>query len=152
MDLKQLPEDFYEFLKSLQKYHIDYLLVGGWAMGVYAEPRFTGDIDFLVRVSPDSLFALQNALHDFGAPPIEEESFSILGNAYCIGRRPLRIEILNQISGVEFSEAWSRRNTVTVNDLQVHVISRADLIRNKRAAGRAKDFADLESLGESPQK
>lgn len=148
MDLKQLPEDFSEFLKSLQKYQVEYLLVGGWAIGLYAEPRFTGDMDFLVRVSPESFANLQHALNDFGAPPLDLESFSVPGNAYCIGRRPLRIEILNQISGVVFSEAWQRRNTVHIGALQVHVLSKEDLICNKRAAGRAKDLADLEALGQ----
>jgi hypothetical protein len=117
-------------------------------LGLYAEPRFTGDIDFLVRVSRESIESLQMALREFGATPLDEESFAVPGNAYCIGRRPLRIEILNQISGVDFADAWSRRNTVHAGNVQINVISREDLIKNKKSAGRAKDFADLEALGE----
>ena len=147
MDLKQLPEEFKEFLKSLQLNDVRYLLVGGWALGVYAEPRYTGDIDFFVAVDSTNLSRLQRALTHFGAPPLNEEEFRIKGNAYCIGRRPLRIELINNAAGIDFDDCWQRRHLVDVGEgLTVDTISKEDLLRNKQSAGRPKDLADVATL------
>jgi hypothetical protein len=145
---KQLPDDFREFIRCLNKHEVRYLLVGGWAVGIYGNPRATKDIDFLIAVDDENIEQLQSALREFGAPTVENRVFQEPGNVYRIGSSPVQIDIINQASGIDFEDCFSRRRLLSSEDLEISTISKADLIRNKRASGRHRDLADVEFLEE----
>ena len=146
---KQLPDDFKEFIQCLNKHRVRYLLVGGWAVGIYGNPRATKDIDFLIAIDDDNIEQLQAALCEFRAPTVEKKVFQEPGNVYRIGSSPIQIDIINQASGIDFEECYARRQILTSDNLGISMISKADLIRNKRACGRHRDLADVEFLEEN---
>lgn len=115
---------------------------------MYGYPRATKDIDFFVRASPANASSLMRALSRFGAPltGISESDFASEGIVFQIGNSPRRIDILTRISGVDFENAYAKRNVVNVGGLDIPVISMSDLIANKRASGRTQDLADVEKL------
>lgn len=143
-----LNKDYKEMLQCLLEENVRFLLVGAYAVAVHGYPRATQDIDFFVRAAPDNASRLMKALARFGAPlhDATESDFSSEGIVFQIGNSPRRIDILTRISGVEFERAYANRKTVSLEGLEVPVISLADLIDNKRASGRPKDLVDLETL------
>jgi hypothetical protein len=148
MAKRQLPEDFKDFIKSLNEHNVRYLLVGGWAVGIYGNPRATKDIDFLIAVDDKNIENLQKALYAFGAPTVDNKVFQEKGNIYRMGRSPVQVDIINEASGIGFEDCYARRNVITVEDMEISTISREDLIRNKKASGRLRDLADAEGLEE----
>ncbi len=146
MARKQLPDDFREFIQCLNKNKVRYLLVGGWAVGIYGNPRATKDIDFLIAIDDENIRHLLAALYEFGAPTVESKVFQELGNVYRIGSSPIQIDIINNASGIDFEDCYSRRQILTSDEVEISVISRADLVRNKKASGRHRDLADVEFL------
>jgi hypothetical protein len=145
-----MNKDFSEFIESLNSNHVDYVIVGGYAMAFHGVPRYTGDIDFLVRVSPENAARLERSLiaFGFGSAGITANDFLQPGRVVQLGFPPFRIDIVTSISGVDFDELWDRRIASELDGVPVHFIDRDSFIKNKRAAGRAKDRADLEALGE----
>ena len=143
-----LNPDYKEMLECLSEEGVSFLLVGAYALAVYGYPRATKDIDFFVRASPANASSLMRALSRFGAPltGISESDFASEGIVFQIGNSPRRIDILTRISGVDFENAYAKRNVVNVDGLDVPVISMSDLITNKRASGRTQDLADVEKL------
>jgi len=143
-----LNEDYKDILQSLNDESVKYLLVGAYALAVHGFPRATKDIDFFVWADPENAASLIRALIRFGAPVqnVSAADFATEGAVYQIGSGPRRIDILTRIDGVSFTSAYARRLTVQLEGLDVPVISREDLIANKRASGRAQDLADLERL------
>ncbi|MBK6672894.1 MAG: nucleotidyltransferase [Proteobacteria bacterium] len=123
-------------------------MIGAYAVAAYGFPRATKDIDILVGPSPDNASSVMKALARFGAPldGVSAEDFSTEGIVFQIGNSPRRIDILTRISGVEFQQAYERRQVVELEGIQVPVISLEDLIANKRATGRLQDLADVERL------
>jgi len=148
MALKRLPDDFKDFLNSLNKNSVEYLLLGGWAVGMYGHPRATADMDVLIAVDESNVERLLKALYEFGAPTVDKTHFKDIGRVFRMGRSPLRIDIINQASGIDIKDCYSRRKTVTIDGVAVSVISREDLIKNKKASGREKDIADAKMLEE----
>lgn len=146
MAKRRLPEDFQDFLRSLSSHEVRYLLLGGWAVGIYGFPRATKDIDFLIAIDDENLKRLGEALLEFGAPTVDMNNFRTLGQVFRIGQSPMQIGIINEASGIDFEECYSRRNVVDVEGIAVSLISKADLIANKKAAGRHQDLADAERL------
>ena len=146
MGLRQLPEDFKEFLNFLNSNKVKYLLLGGWAIGIYGHPRATKDIDFFVGIDDENLNKLILALREFGAPPIDIANFKEKGNVFRMGCSPVQIDIINEASGIQFDECYQKREVFNVEGVEISLISRADLIKNKMAAGRAQDIADVEKL------
>jgi len=146
MDQRQLPDDFKDFIRSLNSNNVRYLLVGGWAVSVYGNPRATKDIDFLVANDGDNLAKLQRALEAFGAPPVDMERFKEKGRVIRLGSSPIQIDIINTADGIDMDECYSRKGTIKVEDIDVSIISRDDLIKNKTASGRSMDIADAEKL------
>jgi hypothetical protein len=124
------------------------LLVGGWAVGVYGSPRATKDIDFLVAIDNENLARLQDALIAFGAPPIDIEHFKERGYVIRMGRTPVQIDIINEADGVDIDDCFLRKETINAEDIEIFVISKSDLIKNKKASGRSMDIADAEKLEE----
>ena len=149
MEQKQLPEDFKDFILCLNKYNLRYLLIGGWAVGIYGYPRATKDIDFLIAVDNNNIENLQKALFNFGAPTVENKVFQTKGNVFRLGRSPIQIDIINEASGIEFENCYRRKNKITVGDIEISTISKNDLLKNKKASGRLRDLADVEYFEEN---
>lgn len=146
MEKRQLPDDFKEFLSLLNKNKVRYLLLGGWAVGIYGAPRATADMDIFVSVSDNNLDNLLKSLYEFGAISVPKEYFKEAGRIFRMGRSPIRIEILNQASGIKFNSCYKRSTKINVEGIDISIISAADLLKNKQASGREKDIADLKSL------
>ena len=148
MAIPKLAPDFKEFLKLLESNHVEYLLIGGYAVGIYGYVRATNDLDIWVRMSVNNAASLVRALKDFGFAAAVAETFLVASNVIRMGVPPIRIKILTTISGADFDTCFAERCLIDVDGIEVPVISLARLRQNKVAAGRAKDLADLESLPE----
>jgi len=146
MERKQLPEDFKDFIQCLNKNKVKYLLVGGWAVGLYGHPRATKDIDFFIFIDDLNLKNIEKALAEFGAPPIDIEYLRIKGNVVRFGNSPIKIDIINEASGINIEDCYSRRKIISVENIEIPVISKADLIINKKSTGRQSDLGDAEKL------
>jgi len=127
---------------------VNYLIVGGYALMLYCEPRFTRDLDIWVEASEDNAGRVYAALREFGAPlrGLSPADFLESGMLYQIGVPPVRVDILTSIDGVEFEAAWANRVGRKFGALTANFISRRDMIRNKRTSGRLQDLADVENL------
>ncbi len=145
-----LPDDFKEFLKLLNENDVEYLLIGGYAVGFHGYPRATADMDIWVRISPDNAARLVDVFSRFGMsdPDLSADLFQERGKIIRMGVPPVRIEVLTEIDGVTFEECYADRLAVEIDDQLVHLISRDHLRKNKRAAGRHKDLDDVEHLPE----
>jgi len=143
-----LPPDFLDLLIELNRASAKYLLVGGHAVAFHGRPRATKDFDLWIEASADNARRVVAALSAFGAPlgQLSESDFERPGHGFRMGSPPFRIEILTEISGVEFGHAWDARQSCTVDGVAFGVIGRDDLIKNKRAAGRPQDLADVDVL------
>ena len=150
MENQMLPDDFKEFLKLLNDHAVEYLLIGGYAVGYHGYPRTTADIDIWIAGNSETATKLVNVFQDFGmqSPEITEELFTHAGNIVRMGLAPVRIEVLNEIDGVYFPDCFSRGKNAVIDDIPLKLISLADLRINKRASGRHKDLDDLEHLPE----
>ena len=140
--------DFLDLLTALNAADARYMLVGGHAVGLFGRPRATKDFDLWVEASPENAARVMHALRDFGAPlgDVTQSDFAVGGSGFRMGTPPFRIELLTEISGVAFAEAWPSRETHDLDGTRCYVISRDDLITNKRAAGRPQDLADVDVL------
>jgi hypothetical protein len=114
----------------------------------YTEPRYTKDLDLWIAIDKENAERVFNALKAFGAPlqNLSPEDFSAPGYFYQMGKAPLRLDIMMSIPGMEFESAWERREEVPIEGLNIPFISRADLIRSKKAAGRPQDLIDAKNL------
>ena len=146
-----LNPDFRDILSAFLAESVEFLLVGAYALAVHGVPRATGDIDLWVRPSAENARRAWNALAKFGASVsrVSVDDLATAGLIYQIGVVPRRIDVMTSIDGVEFHEGWLNRTEVLIEGLLVPVLGRTDLVRNKRAAGRPKDRADLALLEES---
>jgi hypothetical protein len=148
MDAPLLTDDFREFLRLLNAHRVEYLLVGGYAVGLHGYPRATVHLDVWVRATPDNAERLIQALREFGfdLPMLQPHLFVDPRSIVRFGTPPFRIEIMTTIDGVAFDPCRGRATVFDVEGLPVPVISLGDLKTNKRAAGRNKDLADLDNL------
>lgn len=143
-----MPADLKELLRALNARGVKFLVVGGYAFGAYTEPRATKDLNIFIRADEENSEAVYRALADFGAPlnSLSPADFRD-GSCFQIGNPPGRIDILQQIDGITFDEAWKDRVEATIEEeIRVAVISREDLIRNKLASGREQDLLDVKKL------
>jgi hypothetical protein len=143
-----VAKDFEEFFASCNKHEVEYLIVGGYAFALHAHPRYTGDLDIFVQASKENARRIIRALEEFGftSPSLAWQDLTAPGRVIQIGYPPLRIDLLTAIDGIEFKEAWPKRVESTYGQQKVHVISKEDLVTNKRASGRKQDLLDLEDL------
>jgi hypothetical protein len=143
-----LSSDSIDLLRALNDANARYLIVGAHAIAYHARPRATADFDVWVDPSPENARRVYKALAAFGAPldnlTVQELQSDDL--IFQIGVAPYRIDVITDISGVAFDEAWPGRSEDRLGDLKIFVIGREDLIKNKKAAGRRKDLADVERL------
>ncbi len=149
MVMIQLPQDFKEFLKLLNKHEVKYLLIGGYAVSYHGYPRSTADMDIWVAIEPNNADRLVAVLREFGfdVPKLETSLFLNEDKVIRMGLPPLRIEVLTTISGVNFDECYSGRIIDNIDGVEVNIISLKHLKINKKASGRYKDLDDLEYLG-----
>jgi len=143
-----LNEDYRDILLALSDEKVRFLLVGAYALAAHGYPRATMDIDIWVMPSPQNADAVLGALRRFGAPlhNLTKEDLQRDGTIFQIGVAPRRIDIITAASGLQFEETYRRSLTVNIEGIEVHIPSIDDLIRNKRASGRTKDWADAEAL------
>ena len=140
--------DFSDLLRIFNDNKVKYLVIGGYAFGQYAEPRYTKDLDLWIATGFQNAAAVYKALKEFGAPLLDmtEDDFADEGYFYQMGYPPVRIDVLMGIPGIEFETAWNNRLESYFDDLLVNFISKEDLITTKIASGRPQDLLDAESL------
>jgi len=145
-----MHQDFLDLLRAFIDRSVRFMIVGAYALGVHGRPRATGDLDVWVDPTPDNAESIIRALEQFGAPigQITAADFSRPGIVFQMGLPPVRIDVLTELSGLTFSEAWSSRTQAPFGPLTVDVIGREAFVKNKRATGRARDLGDIEALGE----
>jgi hypothetical protein len=150
----KLPRDFVDLLRAFAAREVRCLVVGAYALAVLGRPRATGDLDVWIEPTHENAARAYAALHDFGAPlnELTVEDLSTPGTVFQIGVAPVRIDVLTQISGVIFADAWLRRVSSRFDGVLVDVLGREDFLVNKRATGRLKDRADAQRLDPRPRR
>jgi len=143
--------DFSDLLRIFNANHVKYLVIGGYAVVQYAEPRFTKDLDVWISTDSKNAEAVYKSLKEFGAPltDLNVEDFSEEGYFFQMGVPPVRVDVLMGIPSTNFEECWERRVEVDFDSLKVNFISKQDLITSKRASGRPQDLLDADSLEQS---
>jgi hypothetical protein len=156
MTLEGLNDDFRDVVVQFADAGVEFVIVGAFALAFHGAPRASGDIDIFVRPSDENATRVFDALMRFGAPlpahGVAAMDFAREGTVYQIGLPPRRIDVLTQISGVAFDEAWASRANVEVDGRSVHIIGRDALLKNKVAAARPKDVADVARLTKKPKR
>ena len=145
-----LGKDFREFVALLNANRVEYLIVGAYAVGAHGHPRYTGDLDVWVRPTPGNSRNVVAAINAFGFESfgLGLEDFSAPGKLLQLGGRPLGIDVMTSIAGVDFEAAWPRRLVVALDGVPVNFLGLEDLKASKKATGRPKDLGDLDELGE----
>ena len=144
-----LDSNFKEFIALLNEHKVKYLLIGGYAVALHGHTRYTGDIDFWIWTNPENAQKVLKTLGDFGfgSLPFDETDFINPATVVQLGYPPLRIDLTMSISGVpDFEKAYAECKIVEIDGLRIPVIGLDDLKKNKKAAGRHKDLADLDNL------
>jgi len=144
----RLSNDLREFLESLNSRGIDYVIVGAHSLAFHARPRYTGDLDILIRATPENAAKLVDLLNHFGFAEagFKDSDFTIPEQLIQLGRVPNRIDLLTSITGVTTDEALASRVSTELDGIPVFILGKDALIRNKRAVGRPQDIADLNIL------
>jgi predicted nucleotidyltransferase len=144
----RLPADFREFLKLLNSHRVEYLLVGGYAVCYHGYYRTTADIDLWIAVHHENASKMVHLIREFGfnVPELSEALFLEKGRIIRMGLEPVRIEILTEISGCEFTECYLHKIETTLDGIPVKIIGLTDLIKNKLKSGRLKDLDDAQQL------
>jgi hypothetical protein len=143
-----MNQDFVDLLRSFIAHDVRFLVVGAYALAVHGTPRATGDLDVWVDATPENAPRVLRALAEFGAPMqgLTDRDFSRPGIVYQMGLAPGRIDVITELTGLTFAEAWPDRVEQPLADMRVPVIGREAFVRNKKATGRAKDLVDVEEL------
>jgi len=143
-----VPKDLREFIESLNSHGVEYLVVGAHALAFHGFPRYTGDVDVLLRPTPDNAARMEQVLLAFSFASLGLKAADVLhaGRVVQLGMAPNRIDLLTSLTGVTFEEAWDRRVRGDLGGVPVAFLSRETLIKNKRATGRTQDAADIEKL------
>src|SRR5262245_17240626 len=144
----ELAPDFDAFIASLTAHGVEFVVVGAYALAFHGAPRFTGDLDILVRPSLENAARLLEALEAFGfpVPDLSPETIADRRRMLQMGVPPVQIHVMSAISGVEWGEVWSDRVEGILGRNHVSFLGRETFLRNKRAAGRPKDLADIDAL------
>ena len=144
----QKSQDFKEFIKLLHKHDISYLIVGGYAYAIHAEPRFTKDLNIFIKNTKENAQKMVRVLKEFGFSSLDLTINDLTKSDQVIqlGHAPLRIDLLTNISGVEFDEAWTKRVEGEYDGQKALFIGKNELIKNKKAVGRRYDLDDIDQL------
>jgi hypothetical protein len=140
--------DFVDLLRAFADANVRFLIVGAYALAVHGRPRATGDLDIWIDATPENAPRVMEALSAFGAPlaEIREADFVRPGVVYQMGVPPGRIDILTELTGLTFEQAWPSRIRRPFGEIEVDFIDRTSFLRNKRATGRLKDLSDIEGM------
>ncbi|MHC4216185.1 MAG: nucleotidyl transferase AbiEii/AbiGii toxin family protein [Planctomycetota bacterium] len=142
----EIQKDFKELLELLNAKKVEYLIVGGYALAFHGAPRFTGDIDLLVKPDLQNAKRILSALEEFGfgSLNLSQVDFTSPDNVIQLGNPPVRVDIMTSITAID----WAQTSKVQGNygNTTAYFISKEDFIANKRALGRKKDLADIEAL------
>lgn len=146
-------EDFQDFIRALNDYHVEYILVGAYSVILHGYARTTGDMDIWVNPTPENYERLTKAFHQFGLPLFDMSLHKFLQienyDVFTFGRPPVCIEILTKVKGLDFESAYKGAEWFEIEaNLSVRALRLSDLINAKKAAGRAKDLDDLENLNQ----
>ncbi len=143
-----LQKDFADLCSLLNDNGVDFLIVGGYAVAFHGAPRFTGDLDILVRPTPEHIDRMLDVLREFGFPTNDVTASELLQqhSILQLGRVPVQIHVMTNITGVDWDQAWASRERGAYSDVPVLFIGREALLANKRAVGRNKDLADVQAL------
>jgi hypothetical protein len=146
----QVQKDFKELLGLFNVHHVDFMVVGGYALAHHGSPRFTGDLDLYVHPTHENAGKILAALKDFGfgALGLSLEDFQNPDNIVQLGVPPVRVDLITSIDGVSWEEAWQGKDEGHYGGVPVFFLGRKEFISNKRAGGRHKDLADIDALGE----
>ena len=141
-------QDFVDFIELLNLHNVEYMVVGAHALAYHGRPRHTGDLDIWIKPSSENAAKMISVLNDFGFNSLGLTTEDFLKENYVtqLGYPPLRIDILNSISGVEFNEAYENKIEGIIEDLMINFINVTEFIKNKEASGRKKDLSDIESI------
>lgn len=148
-----MNQDFRDLLSEFCARGVDFLVIGAHALAAHGHVRATKDLDLWVRPSPENAPRVLDALRAFGAPlgEVTLADFSQPGITFQIGVEPVRIDVITEVDGLDFASAWQHRHLRQLEGLALPVISRDDLIINKKASGRLQDLADVEALERLPR-
>jgi len=140
-----LHPDFKEMLSCLKDEEVDFIIVGAYALAAHGFPRATGDLDIWVRNDPGNALKIMRAVSKFGAPAthLSAEDFTSSDQIVQFGVEPCRIDLLTGIDGVQFDEAWQNRVSITLDNIEIPILSKQDLLKNKLETGRDKDQGDI---------
>ncbi len=143
-----LNQDFKEFIRSLNDNRVRYLVVGGYAVALHGHPRYTKDVDVWIEMSSENAANMIKALEQFGfgSLGLKEIDFLIPDQVVQLGQPSNRIDLLVNLSGVDFATCYASRITVEVDEIPINFIDLENLRKNKKASGRLQDLADLEKL------
>jgi hypothetical protein len=146
----EAQQDFKDLLALFNAHKVDYIIVGAHALAYHGAPRYTGDMDVLVRPDLENARRILDVLEEFGfgSLGLRIEDFTSPDKVVQLGVAPVRIDIVTSITGVSWEEAAAGRVTGTYGGLEVYYLGKKQFILNKRAIGRKKDLADLEAIGE----
>ena len=146
----EIQKDFKELLELFNAHKVDYIIVDGYALAFHGAPRFTGDIDLLVKADSENAKRVLGALEEFGfgSLGLSEADFVLPNNVIQLGVSPVRVDIMTSLTAVGWEKAQADRVQGNYGDTPAYFISKADFIVNKRALGRKRDLADLEALGQ----
>lgn len=141
-------QDFKEFIELLIKNKAEYLIVGGYAVGVHGHPRYTGDLDIWLNPTVENSQKILKSVNEFGFSSFKltKDDFTKPGNVIQLGYPPLRIDLLTEIDGVKFEECYANRKEVILEEMKVNFIGYNDLLKNKKETGRPRDIDDIDNL------
>jgi hypothetical protein len=143
--------DFRDLLALFNELHVEYVIVGGYALAFHGAPRTTGDMDILVHATPANAAQILRALAEFGfgSVGLTSTDFENPDQVIQLGVPPVRIDLVTSLTGVSWDEVYANRVEGSYGDVTTHFIGKQQFVTNKRTTGRRKDLADLEALGES---
>lgn len=144
----RLEKDFIDFVALCNKYEVKYLVIGGYAVSIHGYPRFTKDFDVCIKISDDNSSKMVHVINDFGFASLKLAKEDFLQKDFVIqlGHEPIRIDILNDLDGVPFDDAWNNKRVVNFEGCNINFIGYSELLIVKRKAGRPQDMADIDKL------
>lgn len=146
--IMRINQDFLEFIRLLNLNKVKYIIVGAYALSFYGRPRFTGDIDILISTKPENAARMIKVLEAFGMGSLglKQIDFETPGQIIQLGVAPRRIDIMTEITGVDFERAWLNKVEASLEGETVYYLGKEDYIANKKATGRARDLSDIEEI------
>jgi predicted nucleotidyltransferase len=144
----KIENDFIDFVKLCNEYEVEYLVIGGYAVSVHGYPRYTKDLDISIKISETNAEKMVSVIKDFGFGSLGLTIADFLKRDFItqLGHEPLRIDILNDLDGVAFEEAWKNKRSIDFEGIKINFIGYYELLKVKEKAGRPQDIADINKL------